>query len=266
MDVTLDIGAVLIGIGVPLTAVAFNAVRKRQAKATSEAQERQHIEDEKRERIRLARDRNYRDLKEAIEIHASLSELPVSELLKRSDEDAKRVLVELHKRSSARFNALSNDFSIPDDVAELVVAALLAINAKWPDETKDSQAKAERVSCPAKSSTGSGMLVWRRGDGGTKSTTRKRVPADSTSPPRKCRRGYRRRTRVAKKSQGPLWKSCKNSQTRARASARVVFRTYPLGLRHCPPRSDCGSVCRARSRSRASGALSQSIRPMRAIV
>lgn len=154
MDITLDIGAAVLGVAVPLIAFWFNDERKKkEAKAEAKEKARREAEEirenerreaeERREQDRIEAERSYQELKEAIEIHASLTDLEVTKSLESPKPADKEFLVALHERSSARFDAFRQDFVIPEDIAKLILAALKRIHDMWPAETKDSQRRAE---------------------------------------------------------------------------------------------------------------------------
>ena len=132
MDITLDIGAAVLGVAVPVIAFLFNRTRAQSA-------ERVRVEEEER----IEAERSYQDLKEAVEIHESLTDLEVIKALESSTSADKEFLAALHKRSSARFDAFRQEFAIPEDLAKLVLAALSRINKRLPDETEASQHIAE---------------------------------------------------------------------------------------------------------------------------
>lgn len=81
------------------------------------------------------------ELAAAFDIHADLSQLQVFEALahSREDEAARQFAIQLHARASYRFKSFSDDYALPDNVVELVTAALGKINDALPDETKSAQ-------------------------------------------------------------------------------------------------------------------------------
>ena len=155
MDITLDIGAAVLGVAVPLIAFWFNDERKKkEAKAEAKEKARREAEEirenerrdaeDLKEQDRVEKDRRYRDLKEAVEIHASLTDLPVAKALKDFGPIDKEFLGALHERSTTRFEALSSDFPLNDEVTDLVYSALTKIHKRLPTETKASQDRADR--------------------------------------------------------------------------------------------------------------------------
>ena len=127
MDITLDIGAAVLGVVtvavIPTVAWLLN---------------RSHRE-------RLAQEKRYEETKEAVDIHALLTEPQVVESLARASDEPgdtlKESLIALHRRSTVRYVTFKGLASIGDDLFNDIEAALTNIHRRWPTETAESQAR-----------------------------------------------------------------------------------------------------------------------------
>lgn len=93
------------------------------------------------ERVEESKRQQYAELAEAFDIHAALTDPIAMDALEKveGDQKSRRFLVSLHERSSYRFNAFSEDFSIPEDVEKIIRAELERIADALPAETAAAQ-------------------------------------------------------------------------------------------------------------------------------
>lgn len=134
MEISLDIGSLVLGVVTAIVLPSIVWVMNRERRASEGLQREQEDKYRKSQRA-------YNELKEAFSIHASLTEPAVITALAQvqNDESARKVLVALHTRSSHRFEAFSDEFSIPEDVTSMIADSLQAIHDVLPGETEDAQ-------------------------------------------------------------------------------------------------------------------------------
>jgi len=141
VDYFLDISGLVLGLVtavlIPLALWILNRDR-RKSEMAREALDRDY---EERQRAYQQRLRDYEELKEAFDIHESLTQIEVIESLTRADSDdtAKRFLVELHARASYRFKEFSADVALPSDLASMIVESVTTIHVAIPEQTLVAQ-------------------------------------------------------------------------------------------------------------------------------